>query len=498
VRTLAGALAVGLAVSALTWRAGPGLGWLATDAVLVAAIGVRARARLTSAAWILGAVSLWLAAAVGWYASDWALATALPGSLGALAGFALCATGRIGAARVDSAFRGGVDSLRAVPRALISTARLPAVALDTGARAHGRSMLYGALAGIPLAAIFAALLSSDAEFRDAVLGLLRASDTVLGFGVWTAATVAGLLVAHHAIERAARDRRDRDAPREAIAAPPWPYRVVGDDAAPAAATPWVRPLTFGVALLQVVAVFGIYVAASARSLFADHAVLRSANGVTYAGYVHAGFVQVSVATLLAVTCVIAGHALVQPRGAATAPDDARIAGGRGLMAVELALLALVGVTLASSAHRLALYEDAYGYTELRLGVWWLQIAVAGLLGITAARSMMRSRRGWTAALAWSGVLLVTLAGSFDADGWIADRNVRRAVHGGLLDADYLASLSEDAASALPAMSLLGAENDENREMIEQVWSMKAIGERASGWRSRRGLGVAVRHTLQAY
>ena len=52
-------------------------------------------------------------------------------------------------------------------------------------------------------------------------------------------------------------------------------------------------------------------------------------------------------------------------------------GGKVLVGVELALLALVGVTLASCAHRLALYEEAYGYTYLRLGVWFLQLGVAG-------------------------------------------------------------------------------------------------------------------------
>jgi hypothetical protein len=269
-----------------------------------------------------------------------------------------------------------------------------------------------------------------------------------------------------------------------------PYRVEGDLTAPvarASAGPRLRPLTWGVVLAQIVVVFGIYVAANAGSLFAGHAHLRARGTVTYAAYLHEGFTQVSLAALLAVACVVMGHLLLRPREAHEAHEGgARIAGGRVLTAIELALLALVGVTLASCAHRLSLYEEAYGYTYLRLGVWLLQLGVAGLLAMTGARCVARGWQGWGSALAWSGLCFVVFAGSIDADGWIARHNVARARAGAPLDTEYLASLSEDARGVLPEVAAL---DREAAAALEQTWSAWASMHGRHGWRSRRGLGA---------
>jgi hypothetical protein len=250
----------------------------------------------------------------------------------------------------------------------------------------------------------------------------------------------------------------------------------------------VRTLTWGVVLAHVVAVFGLYVGANAGTLFAGHAHVRARGTVTYAEYLHGAFAQVSVAILLAVACVVLGHALLRP------PDGgARIAGGKALAAVELALLVLVGVTLASCAHRLALYEEAYGYTYLRLGVWVLQLGVAGLLVMTAARCLARGWRGWGTALVWSGVSFALLAGSIDADGRIARRNVARARAGAPLDVGYLAGLSEDARGVLPD---LNAVDLDAAEYLGQAWDASAAAHRKNGWRAMRGLGAPQSTTPQ--
>jgi hypothetical protein len=224
----------------------------------------------------------------------------------------------------------------------------------------------------------------------------------------------------------------------------------------------------------------VYVVANATSLFEGHTHLRAPGTGTYAGYLHEGFTQVSVATLLAVACVVVGHVLLRPREGA-----ARIPGGRGLVVLELGLLALVGVALASCAHRLSLYEEAYGYTYLRLTVWLMQLGVAGLLAMTAARCVARAWTGWGAALAWSGVAFLVLAGSLDADGWIARRNVDRVHQGAPLDLDYLASLSEDARGVLP--EVYGMDRDQ-AAYLGAIWADRAAEHRAVGWRARRGLG----------
>ncbi|MGD0523513.1 MAG: DUF4153 domain-containing protein [Polyangiaceae bacterium] len=482
--------AVGVTVALLTWGTiDAGLGWLAADAVLVVALlaGVgRGRPRL--AQWLLAASSVWLAGATAWYASDWALVTALPGSVVTLALLALATARRIGASRLSEVGGASFDALRAVPGGIADAARTPIVAIGTGAKSHFSGVLRGALVGLPLAGLFTLLLSADSHFRHALGRLVDHSGEGIELAAWTAATTAGLLVAYAVLARLQRPRE----PLPPLPAPllPVPYRAEGDAPAPALEPvtpvfvptgPRVRTLTWGVVLGHVLAVFGLYVGANAGSLFVGHALLRSRGTATYAEYLHEGFTQVSVATLLAVACVVLGHVLLRPRDGST-----RIAGGRAIVAVEVALLGLVGVTLASCAHRLSLYEEAYGYTYLRLGVWLLQLGVAGLLAMTVARCFGRSWRGWGTALVWSGVSFAVLAGTVNADGWIARRNVARARAGALLDVPYLGELSEDAHTVLPDVRAI---DTDAADYLDAIWQRSTHRHHDYGWRARRGLGA---------
>ncbi|HEY1692002.1 MAG TPA: DUF4153 domain-containing protein [Polyangiaceae bacterium] len=481
-RTLAAVAAIGLAVALLTWRvADAGLGWVIADAVLAGAVlgGVgRARPRVPEV--LLAGVSLWLAGATAWYASDWVLVTALPASLATLAMLALVRARGLGAQNVADLGGASLDALRALPGGIADAARTPVRAVGAAGRSHLFGVLRGALFGVPLAGLFALLLSADASFRRALGRMFERSGDGVDLAVWTAATTSGLLVAYAVLARVRQ-------PRANHSLPPWvpiPYRAEGDGSPPllaAPAGPRVRALTWGVVLAHVVAVFGVYVGANAGTLFAGHDHLRARGTVTYAEYLHEGFSQVSVATLLAVACVVVGHLMLRPRA-----GNRRVVGGKVLVGVELTLLALVGVTLASCAHRLALYEEAYGATYLRLGVWFLQLGVAGLLVMTAARCLARSWSGWGTALVWSGVAFAVLAGSTNADARIARRNVARAAAGAQLDVGYLAGLSEDARGVLP--TVLAIDRDGHDELA-QAWSESARMHRGRGWRSLRGIGA---------
>jgi hypothetical protein len=458
---------------------------LARDGRVLAIVLGLARGRPGTAGWIFAGVSLWLAGVTVWRASDWALLTALPGSFLALAALALASARRIDARRVADLGVTSLQAFRAIPSGLFDAARLPAHAVGTGARHHTRSVARGALLGAPLACLFTILLSADAGFRSALRHILRDSGDGMELFLWTLATTLGVLVAFAVLGRV---KRAGAAPEATLTeAFPRPYRAEGDAPAPSAmpslssAEPMVRPLTWAMVLGQVMVVFGVYVLANVRSLFEGHAYLRAAGTGTYAGYLHAGFVQVSMATLLAVACVVGGHLVLRPRS-----GDARIAGGWGLVGIELGLLALVGLTLASCMHRLALYEEAYGYTYERLGVWLLQLGIAGLLTLTAARCLKRASGAWVSSLVWSFALFTVVGGSIDADGWIARRNVARARAGSPMDVEYLASLSEDARGVLPDVAVL---DRDTAGYLESRWSEQKADHAAHGWRSLRGVGA---------
>jgi hypothetical protein len=123
-------------------------------------------------------------------------------------------------------------------------------------------------------------------------------------------------------------------------------------------------------------------------------------------------------------------------------------GGRLAKALLGALCGLTLVVLASALTRLSLYEEAYGLTRLRFAahaqILWLGglftlVIVAGAAGRTAW--LPRA----TVALTGATVLAFALA---DPDRRIADHNVDRFDRTGVIDEDYLAGLSPDAAPAL--------------------------------------------------
>lgn len=199
---------------------------------------------------------------------------------------------------------------------------------------------------------------------------------------------------------------------------------------------WLVPVTL------VVAVFVAFVAAQATAMFGGHAYLRRTTGLTYADYVHQGFAQLTVATVLTLG-VVAAAARKAPR--ASARDRLLLRSVLGL------LCALTLVVVASALYRLHVYEQAYGFTRLRLLVsffeGWLGVVVLLVLG-----AGLRLRGRWVprAALLTGAAALVVLAG-LNPDGFVAARNVQRYEQTHKADWGYLAGLSADAAPALAAL-----------------------------------------------
>jgi hypothetical protein len=203
--------------------------------------------------------------------------------------------------------------------------------------------------------------------------------------------------------------------------------------------PVARRYEWLVPVLLVDAVFLVFLAAQATANFGGHEYLERITGLTYAEYVHQGFGQLTVATALTLLVVWAA-ARKAPR--ATAADVAWLRGSLGL----LCLLTLVVV--ASALYRMHLYQEAYGFTELRLLVdvfeGWLGLLVVGVMiaGVTLnARWLPR------AALLSGASLLLGLA-AINPDAWIAQHNVDRYAETGKVDWVHLQGLSDDAVPVL--------------------------------------------------
>ncbi|HET6625642.1 MAG TPA: DUF4173 domain-containing protein [Nocardioidaceae bacterium] len=199
---------------------------------------------------------------------------------------------------------------------------------------------------------------------------------------------------------------------------------------------WIVPVGL------VTATFAVFLVAQLTALFGGHDYLRRTTGLTYAAYVHEGFGQLTLATALtlAVVATTVRHA---PRDTGT---------DRLLLRVTLGLLCLLTlVVVASALSRMHVYEQAYGFTRLRLLVsvfeGWLGAVVALVLvaGITL-------RGGWLprTALLTGAVLLLGLAAA-DPDRYIAAQNIDRFEQTGRIDWSYLAGLSDDAVPAFEAL-----------------------------------------------
>jgi hypothetical protein len=106
------------------------------------------------------------------------------------------------------------------------------------------------------------------------------------------------------------------------------------------------------------------------------------------------------------------------------------------------------VVVASALYRMHVYQEAYGFTRLRLLVdvfeGWLGLLV---LGVMAAGLTLRA--AWlprAALLSGAGLLLVLAA--VNPDAWIAQRNLDRYDETGKVDWAYLQGLSADAVPVL--------------------------------------------------
>jgi signal transduction histidine kinase len=196
---------------------------------------------------------------------------------------------------------------------------------------------------------------------------------------------------------------------------------------------WLAPV------LVVNAVFAVFLVAQAAVIFGGHGYVERTTGLTYAAYVHQGFGQLTVATALTLL-VIWATARKVPRD--TAAD-------RLWMRVSLGLLCLQTLVVVFSAlHRMDVYQDAYGFTQLRLLVDVFE-AWLGLLVVAVAAAGVVLRATWLPRFALiSGVVALLGLAAINPDAWIARHNIDRFESTGRVDWSYLRSLSDDAVPVL--------------------------------------------------
>ncbi|MGW6421813.1 DUF4153 domain-containing protein [Nocardia sp. NPDC055053] len=270
-----------------------------------------------------------------------------------------------------------------------------------------------------LLVVFVPLLGgADATFADLLSGLVPTVDAatawqwILLFGV----VAVGALGALYLLA----------GPPAAAAASPRPARLWSR-------SEWVLP----VGALTVL--FGVFVGAQFVALFGGDDYVQRTAGLTYAEYARSGFWQLSAVSILTLAVILA---VLRWSSHETAADRRwlRIL----LSAVSVLALVIVGSALA----RMWTYQQAYGFTVLRLLVEVCELWV-GVVYVLVLVAIARLRWSWVPRAAVGTALgtLIALA-ILNPEHLVAERNIDRWENGKRLDTAYLSDLSPDIIPAL--------------------------------------------------
>jgi hypothetical protein len=524
-RLLAAALVLGIAGDILFNGSAPGI-----NVPIVVALVLLVGRLVRPAGARLDRLDLWLAPTAIVLAAFVALRAdpiAAVDAVGALL-FAIAAAAGLHGAAVTRRGAGGVAAVLGWGAALIAAGSAVVVVdapADVSAPTLGpkvRAALRGVLIAVPVVLVFALLFSSaDAVFErllDDILGQrIDVGDLpqhlVVVFGI--AWLVGGYLViatgglgllgtstAARTTEAPAGDRESvspAGSPSdEGHATSGWigssppaapPVAPAARAGSTTAAMYWTAPVErpaawprIGISEVVVVMaavdlLFLVFVILQVAYLFGGRDTL-SVSGMTYSDYAHRGFAELVVAAALSAGLVLAFD---------------RILGSRSLVFIGLALglLGLTAVVLVSAGVRLAMYQAAYGWTELRFyvdaAIAWLAIGL-----VVIAVLLARERTRWVGHGLVVGGLIVGLgANVIDPSAFVARQNLARAVDPSLVppggstgfDVRYVGSLSDDAVpeavAALPSIDPV--DRAAMREALRRRWLAMRFDPSVAGW-----------------
>jgi hypothetical protein len=399
----------------------PGVGWLLTGMAMTAAVVVadrrsRVGGQASPFTWLSGGWAFLTLALLGMgavRASGWlfvlcVLAAVVTGSLG-LVGKRTVNT------IIYDVLAVPLEALRAIPWAGRGVGRFTA-------RRDGvaRRIALAVLAAAALVAVFVPLLASaDAAFAAVVNAMVPdlSVETLVRWCVVFA--VAALLVAGACYFLASPPHR---------ASADRPHRTKYG-------LEWMVPLTVLVLL------FSVFVGVRLVVLFGGtEYVLRTSN-LTSAEYARSGFWQLCAVTVL--TLAIVSAAL---RWAPNTTKADRLRQRVLLGALSALSLVLVGSALS----RMWTYQQAYGFTVLRLLVEVCELWFGAVFVLVLA-SLVKLRSTWLprAAIGTAAAALLALA-ILDPERLIADANLDRAAAGKPLDSTYLAGFSTDVVPVVSA------------------------------------------------
>jgi hypothetical protein len=325
-----------------------------------------------------------------------------------------------------------------------------------------KAVLRGLLLTLPILGVFALLLASaDAVFDGILVSIARLFDIplpeeiigqlmLIGVLGWLAFGALALIGA-----RRVQAMMDRDDAHETDTAPPKAKR---------------RPITLsmvetGMVLGGVAALFKIFVLIQFAYFFGGERGLALTN-LSYAEYARRGFFELTAVVALSI-------ALLLFLDWTTIRQSLR---ARQLFLGLSAIVLLLNLVMLLSAWgRMELYEQAFGFTHLRLIVKVTMVWMGILLTVTMVSLLHIRRHLFSAGLFVCLVGILTTLNVMNLDYFIASRNIARVEQGYPLDMRYLWSLSADAAG--PIIDLYYAADDPVVKEFTGQWLIRRYLDR---------------------
>lgn len=388
------------------------------------------------------------------------------------------------------------EPLAAYPKAIIETGfMVPAYAVTESVESwrwlsekrHQRgnliaSIVRGGVFALPVILVFAVLLgSADAVFASYVnqavegvrqaLGLQFLGDTMshlvlTGFLTVSVSGSLGYVLL-----------------RRPVVTPIVPPPLPDEDAADGIVLPDTKPkskpgfklsmVESGIIMGSVVALFAAFVAIQFAYFFGGERTVQVA-GITYSQYARRGFFE-----LVAVSVLTLGLSLILDHVSMRQTKRENWV----FRVLALMIVALTTIMLISASQRMWLYEEAFGFTQLRVytHVFMLWLGVLFGMYVLAVFRLRMNIFALGVVLAVIGYL-VTL-NVMDVDRYIADRNIARYHASQDLDIAFLDILSADA---VPAVIPLWQE--ENARSTVKEWAGQWLAKRLMTLDAERSSG----------
>lgn len=238
----------------------------------------------------------------------------------------------------------------------------------------------------------------------------------------------------------------------------WLVRVAC--AVPAAALPGTRArlgaIETTVVLGSVIALFGAFAVTQLVAVVGGDDYVRRTTGLTYAEYARSGFFQLLWVAALTVIVLLLLHAVTDVPAA-----PRRFA----VLSATVCVLTLLIVVVA--VRRLALYQDTFGLTMLRLYCTLFAVWIGAVLVLLAVWLLRGRSRAWfPAAAAGAGLTLLLGLNAVNPEALVASTNLQREASVST-DTSYLADLSDDAVPTIADL-LPSLEPEVRRQLLRQL------------------------------